>query len=80
LCCIRISPCRRATDRKPPGEELSEARKAYNRSVNRIRAAAERGAHLTNWKVLKTGYRGRLTEFPDLLRTVTRLEIYRVWG
>jgi hypothetical protein len=68
-------------DRKPPGQELTEAQKAYNRSVNRIRAAAERGiAHIKNWKVLKTGYRGRLSEFPDLLRTVTRLEIYRVWG
>src|SRR5262245_45678390 len=75
LGCGIITP-----DRKPPGGELPDGQKAYNTSVNRIRAAAERGiAHIKNWKILKTGYRGRLTEFPDLLRTVTRLEIYRVW-
>ncbi|WP_208855039.1 hypothetical protein [Rathayibacter tritici] len=27
---------------------------------------------------LKTGYRGRLTELPNLIRTVTRLELYRL--
>jgi hypothetical protein len=36
-------------------------------------------AHLTNGKILDTGWRGRLDEFSELLRTVTGLEIYRVW-
>jgi len=27
-----------------------------------------------------TGWRGRLTDFPEILRTVTGLEIYRIWG
>jgi hypothetical protein len=44
-------------DRKPPGGELSDGQKAYNSSVNRIRAAVERAsAHLKNWKILRTGY------------------------
>jgi hypothetical protein len=67
--------------RKPPGGELSEAQKVYNTSVNRIRAAVERAiAHLKNWKILKTGYRRIMRDFPDTLRTVTMLEIYRVLG
>ncbi|MEV4709308.1 hypothetical protein [Actinoplanes sp. NPDC049316] len=34
-------------------------------------------SHLVNWKILDLGYRGRISDFPDLLRTVTNLEIYR---
>lgn len=68
-------------DRKPPGGELTDSQKAYNHSVNRIRAAVERAiAHLKSWKILKTGYHRIMREFPDILRTVTMLEIYRVWG
>jgi hypothetical protein len=66
--------------RKPPHRDLTTADKTYNISVNRIRAAVERAiAHLTNWKILKTGYRRIMRDFPDLLRTVTMLEIYRAW-
>ena len=65
-------------ERKPPGGELSDYLKAYNRSVNQIRAAVERAiAHLKNWKILKTGYHRIMHDFPDVLRTVTMLEIYR---
>jgi len=68
-------------DRKPPGGELSDPQKTYNTSVNRIRAAVERAiAHLKNWKILKTGYHRIMRYFPDILRTVTMLEIYRVWA
>jgi len=68
-------------DRKPPGGELTDRQKAYNYSVNRIRAAVERAiAHLKSWRILKTGYRRIMRDFPDVLRTVTMLEIYRVWG
>jgi hypothetical protein len=68
-------------DRKPPGGHLSDKQKSYNYSVNRLRAAVERAiAHLKSWKVLATGYRRIMTDFPDLLRTVTALEIFRVWG
>jgi DDE superfamily endonuclease len=65
-------------ERKPPGGELTDYLKAYNRSVNQIRAAVERAiAHLKNWKILKTGYHRIMHDFPDMLRTVTMLEIYR---
>jgi hypothetical protein len=68
-------------DRKPRGGELTDGQKAYNRSVNRIRAAVERAiAHLKSWKILQTGYHRIMHDFPDILRTVTMLEIYRAWG
>lgn len=67
--------------RKPRGAELGDVRRACNRTINSTRAAVERAiAHLVNWKVLDTGWRGRLTDFPEVLRTVTGLEIYRTWG
>ena len=67
--------------RKPRGRDLTEVRKACNHTLNSLRAAVERAiAHLVNWKILDLGYRGRLTEFPDLLHTVTNLEIYRAWA
>jgi hypothetical protein len=64
--------------RKPPGGELTAGQKAYNYSINRLRAAVERAiSHLKNWKILKTGYHRIMTKFPDVLRTVTALEIFR---
>lgn len=69
--------------RKPPKGELTDVQRACNRAINSARAAVERAiAHLTNWKILDTGWRGHLSEseFHDLLRTVTGLVIYRVWG
>jgi hypothetical protein len=66
--------------RKPRGRDLTDVQRACNTAINRLRAAVERSiAHLVNWKVLDTGWRGRLTDFPDVLRTVTGLEIYRTW-
>ena len=67
--------------RKPRAGELTDVQRACNKAINSTRAAVERAiAHLVNWKVLDTGWRGRLTDFPELLRTVTGLEIYRTWG
>ncbi|WP_238324072.1 transposase family protein [Salinispora pacifica] len=64
--------------KKPPGGELTAQQKAYNYSVNRLRAAVERAiSHLKNWKILKTGYHRIMTDFPDVLRTATALEIFR---
>jgi hypothetical protein len=37
-------------------------------------------AHLKCWKVLKTGFRRSLEDFPAVLRTVTKLEVFRVYG
>jgi hypothetical protein len=37
--------------KKPPGGALTAKQKAYNYSVNRLRAAVERAiSHLKNWK------------------------------
>lgn len=67
--------------RKPRGGELTDVQRACNTALNSTRAAVERAiAHLVNWKILDTGWRGRLTEFAEVLRTVTGLEIYRTWG
>jgi DDE superfamily endonuclease len=67
--------------RKPLNGELTDEQRRYNYSLNRLRAAVERAiAHLKNWKILKTGYHRIMTDFPDVLRTVTALEVFRVWG
>ena len=43
------------------------------------RASVERViAHLQNWRLLATGYRGLLDRFDVLLDTTTKLEIYRI--
>ncbi|RGA00381.1 hypothetical protein DI270_035155 [Microbispora triticiradicis] len=67
--------------KKPPGRELTDARKACNTALNGIRAAVERAiAHLKCWKVLKTGFRRSLEDFPAVLRSVTKLEVFRVYS
>jgi hypothetical protein len=67
--------------KKPPGRDLTDVRQACNTAINRIRAAVERAiAHLKNWKILKTGYRRSLHRFAAVLRTVTKLEMYRAYG
>jgi len=35
-------------------------------------------ARLKNWKILATGYRGRLAELPNVIRIITKLEFYRL--
>lgn len=67
--------------KKPPRRALTDVRRTCNTTLNRIRAAVERAiAHLKCWKVLKTGFRRSLEEFPATLRIVTKLETYRVYG
>lgn len=65
--------------RKPPGGQLSTRDTDSNMEVSALRSAVERAiAHLKNWKILATGYRGRLTELPAIIRIVTTLEFYRL--
>ncbi|RJQ83998.1 hypothetical protein D5S19_18580 [Amycolatopsis panacis] len=46
-------------------------------SISSIRSAVERCiAHVENWKMLATGYRGRLSELPKVTRIITSLEFY----
>jgi hypothetical protein len=51
--------------RKRPGHpDHDPATTIRNRSIASIRVAVERAiAHWKNWKILATGYRGRLTHF-----------------
>ncbi|MFF9756797.1 transposase family protein [Streptomyces sp. NPDC014344] len=64
--------------RKPPGQERSTGDKKANRSVNTLRAAVERAiAHLKNWKIFTTRYRGPLTRFTLVAKTVTALAFYK---
>jgi len=64
--------------RRPDGQDLSESAREFNRAIASYRASIERViAHLKNWKLLATGYRGLLDRFPMFLDTITKLEIYR---
>lgn len=63
--------------RRRPGQPLTDREATLNRSLSVIRSAIERAiAHLKNWKVLKTGYRGPLDRFASLLRVITTLHHY----
>jgi hypothetical protein len=65
--------------RRPPGRDHPPHTEVWNRSISTLRAAVERAiAHWKNWKILATGYRGRLTELPNIIRIVTTLEYYRL--
>jgi hypothetical protein len=66
-------------DRKPKGGRLTESARDFNRMIASQRASVERViAHLQNWRLLATGYRGLLDRFDVFLDTITKLEIYRV--
>ena len=59
--------------------DLSTHQRAINKSISTRRSAVERRiAHLKNWKILATGYRGILTELPNVIRIITRPEFYRL--
>jgi DDE superfamily endonuclease len=65
--------------KKPKDGELSMADKKSNKNISSLRSAVERCiAHVKNWKILATGYRGRLAELPNIIRIVTALEFYRL--
>ena len=67
--------------RKPRGRDLTDVQRRCNSTLNQLRAAVERSiAHLVNWQIIDTGWRGRLGDFPEVLHTVTGLGIYRTWG
>jgi DDE superfamily endonuclease/Helix-turn-helix of DDE superfamily endonuclease len=65
--------------RKPKGQTLTASAREFNRMIASRRANVERViAHLQNWRLLATGYRGLLDRFPTFLDTITKLEIYRI--
>ncbi|MGW8955783.1 transposase family protein [Streptomyces sp. NPDC055709] len=64
--------------RKPPGRKRPEANKVFNQSVSTLRAAVERAiAHLKDWKILATRYRGPLTGLHHIVKTITTLTFYK---
>jgi hypothetical protein len=64
--------------RKPPGQERPIGDKIYNQSISRLRAAVERAiAHLKDWKILATRYRGPLATFPLITKTIIALAFYK---
>ncbi len=60
-------------------DDLTDYEKTVNKTISARRSAVERCiAHLKNWKILATGYRGRLSELPNVIRIIVRLEFYRL--
>lgn len=58
----------------PPGGELIENQKAFNKQIHSLRAANERGiAHVKNMKILATGYRRPLSAWMQTYRTARAL-------
>lgn len=56
----------------------TEADREWNRKIASMRAPVERTiALLKQWKILSTGYRGRLSELPSVIHAITNLEFYR---
>ncbi|WP_027344974.1 transposase family protein [Hamadaea tsunoensis] len=66
-------------DRRPADQTLTQSARDHNRMIASRRASVERViAHLQNWRLLATGYRGLLDRFDAFLDTITKLEIYRI--
>jgi hypothetical protein len=65
--------------KKPAGGDFHDPDMSqFNKQLSAIRAAVERCiGHLKNWKILATGYRGRITELPTLVQLLVRLERLR---
>ncbi|MBL0888151.1 transposase [Myceligenerans sp. I2] len=65
--------------KKPRGQKRrSKPDREHNRHISSLRAPVERTiAVLKQWKILATGYRGRLTELPTLIHMIVNLEFYR---
>ena len=65
--------------KKRVGIERLDWEKQFNQQIASLRAPVEHAiAHLKNWKILATGYRGRLNELPLVISIVTRLELFRL--
>jgi hypothetical protein len=58
--------------------KLSKQDKDFNKQLSSVRAAVERCiSHLKTWKVLATGWRGRINRLPTTIMAVMALEFYR---
>jgi hypothetical protein len=60
-------------------QNLTTSARELNKMIASHRANVERViAHLQNWRLLATGYRGLPDRFDIFLDTITKLEIYRI--
>jgi len=66
-----LVPAANPTARTSPNPPATATAPSHWASVERVIA------HLKNWKLLATGYRGLLDRFPIFLVVITKLEIYR---
>ncbi|WP_308187941.1 transposase family protein [Pseudonocardia sp. ICBG1142] len=63
--------------KKPPGRELLDWQKTFNKSLNHTRATIERViAHIKTWKVLHTDYRQPYATFKTTISAVIGLIFY----
>jgi hypothetical protein len=64
--------------RRTGPETLGAHAREFNKAIASRRSCVERViAHLRNWRILATGYRRLLANFPATLAAITALEIYR---
>lgn len=64
---------------KPAGKLRPTEDIRFNRAIASFRAPVERTiALLKQWRILSTGYRGRLTELPTVIHVIVNLEFYRL--
>ena len=64
--------------RRPRRAVMGRVQRAENTTHARIRCPVERTiAHLKNWRILATGYRGPITDLPGIITTITALELHR---
>ncbi|MDR1152652.1 MAG: transposase family protein, partial [Bifidobacteriaceae bacterium] len=65
--------------RKPPGAELPEATKQFNKQIASIRCVVERCiSHLKNRRIISRGHRRQLKRLPFTIALITKLELYRL--
>jgi phage gp36-like protein len=66
--------------KRTPGGELTDNQKQVNTDLSGIRAAVERViAHIKNWKILSSRYRGPLDKLPSIIRTVVALTFFKAY-
>ena len=64
--------------KKPQFRELSNIEKQINKEHAQLRSPVERCiAHIKNWKILSTVYRGPLYKLKSFIETVLALETFR---
>ncbi|MEI2779431.1 MAG: transposase family protein [Tetrasphaera sp.] len=65
--------------KKPPGGELTDDRKQFNKELNAIRATIERTiAHLKTWRILHTDYRRPYHTFAQTITAVLGLQFLKL--